>query len=930
MSTEKRVRTWACIAPALLCAPQILASPGDALATVPMAYAAPRDLATASDGSLWVADPGADAVVHLSADGTTVLAEINTATIASCETPTGVTHAAGSTLAILDSASRIIHRRNLDGTPTASTPEISLAGLGLVAPVGLDVMPTGEWVTVDGTTVFLIAADGSAVASSFSTEPLLLFSPSGVAVAADGTLWISDSAVTGLVHATAAGSSLGVCDVAPLGIASPAGLDVAPDGTLWTIDGDSDTLHHHSTGAAPVGSPASIVFPERVGLNPTVGGLTRDFANRFWVLDPKADRVHRLTPDTRSIEFSFDVSAWPDVEELDVGLDGHFYLTDPSLGVVHILAPDGATQVGSLTAAGMGVLAINSLAIDPDGSLWFIDPFLYTVYHRSIDGTVDLGGFALPLGIWGPRDIEVAPDGTLWVVNANLGSSTLEHLHRDGTPGAPIATFAVGASLGIDEPESVALLESGDVVVSDLSQSRLVTIEGPPPVIARAIHVDVASPLGVSVGDQLVLVFDQPVVLGPGSFETDDFTLTAPGDSLGTYTAAANPQNPTQIILTLGAGASLTIPGSGVGSSAIDIAFTAEGDEILDAQTGTPVSPSSPRDIQFTLVPSGATTVTPAGGTVSVVDTADAVYRHHTLAIPAGALDEPTAISLSVPSLATGLVNAVEVSPAALTLAIPASLTMEYTDNDLLSGPGGDEEAMRIHQVFDLAGVLTAAPLPGLQTVDTAANSVTATLSSFDPFATGGPVIFAVLPLDTIDDRSITIRREETGGPAGAATASSAVPTAVLTVGSEGTYTRHQIAFPGYVEAPEGIRVTIRDANIFDRFGFPASSGAIYVLEASEPIDTPIEVTVEFRPDPAQGDIVRLDGTPGHPLQMRLVRRPSFGQPFTFVADGEASVVIPTVTTTGVLPTLAQGLTVYGVAADPTQIPAELTLFTAD
>ena len=67
-------------------------------------------------------------------------------------------------------------------------------------------------------------------------------------------------------------------------------------------------------------------------------------------------------------------------------------------------------------------------------------------------------------------------------------------------------------------------------------------------------------------------------------------------------------------------------------------------------------------------------TIGPDGGSISA--------GPHTLVIPAGALSEPTTITMTAP---TGRgVNAVEFAPAGLQFARPASLTMSYANCNLL------------------------------------------------------------------------------------------------------------------------------------------------------------------------------------------------------------------------------------------------------
>ncbi|MBN1475844.1 hypothetical protein JXA47_03730 [Candidatus Sumerlaeota bacterium] len=937
----RRFRWLIAIAWVAIAMPRASAEPGDALSQIPLAHDAPRDVAVATDDTLWIVDSGARQVVHLSADGSEILGTITTGDFGANE-PTGVALAADSSLHIVDNAGLKIWHREADGTAAASVPVIDLGALGLSDPLGVDLLASGNLLVVDGFDGLMslceIKSDGTSLESSISTLGLGIFSPQGVAVAGDGTLWVSESDSPLLYHLSASGSLLGFVDLSGLGVVEPRGLGDCPDTTLWTIDGDSATLHHHTVAGVATGTPSEIAFCENVGLGLTgVVGVTRDPYGNAWVVDATTHRVHRLSADASASLFSFDHTPWgSDISDIDIAPSGLIYLTDSVNSTVQILAPDASSTIGSFEATDIGATQITAIALDPDSTLWAVDASSLSVRHRSLDGSVGLGSFSLnPITFTAPRDIEVSPSGTLWIANAAGAASALHQLERDGTANALVPTLPVGASLEITSPQSIAVLDDGDILVIDSTQSLMTSVEGPPPTIAQVIHVDGAMPLGVSASDELVLVFDQPVTLA-GTLESDDISLSEPGDSLGAFSASSNPMNPTHITLTLGAGASLTVPGSGTGSTAVDVSATIEPGDIIDSSTGTPVSASSPRDVQFAMIPSGTVAIGPAGGTVSVVVSSDAVYIEHSLAIAPGALGSTEYFSLSVPTLSTGLVNAVELSPGNLDfLNTDSTLTLGYTVHDLHNGEGGDEMAMRIHQIEDLGGgLLQATPLPGLQIVDPVADTVTAPMPSTDPLGLDtSPSIFATLPLDTVDDRSIII--EESGGGAGggaAARLSGEPGEAILTVGLNGLYTEHQIVFPGYVEAPEGIIVTLRESNIFERYGFPPSSGCIFTLEASTDIPTPVEITIEFLDFPGSGDIVELDGELGARSQMRLVQRLSLSEALDFHDEFPASVTANSTVITGlVTPFTNEGFAVYGLASNPNaSIPVELAIFTAD
>jgi hypothetical protein len=182
------------------------------------------------------------------------------------------------------------------------------------------------------------------------------------------------------------------------------------------------------------------------------------------------------------------------------------------------------------------------------------------------------------------------------------------------------------------------------------------------------------------------------------------------------------------------------------------------------------------------------------------------------------------------------------------------------------------------------------------------------------------PGTYATLPLDTVDERTVTLAASngDPSDPSFGPQTSGAGAEAVLTPGPEGTYTLHRIVFPGYEEALEGVSVTIREANLFERYGFPQQSGAIFTLEAEgDDFTLPVALDVEFRTDPTDGDVVTLEGDPGDVTKMRLLRRLDIGAPLEFVTGIEQGVSSPTVWTFGATPLTQQGLGVYGVVVNP-------------
>ncbi|MEQ4306030.1 hypothetical protein ABNF97_32365 [Plantactinospora sp. B6F1] len=206
--------------------------------------------------------------------------------------------------------------------------------------------------------------------------------PGGVAVAADGTVYLSDGG-NRRVRA------------------------VAPDGTISTVAG---------TGRA--GTPGTAVPDGTAGTDVDLGvpqSLAVGPDNALFVADPGLSRVFRLTPDGRMSVFAGTGVPGPigdggpatrasfgQLGGLAVAPDGTVYIGDVGNHRVRAVAPDGSinTVAGNgnaqLTAAGGAATTIpvpspSSLAVDAEGVVWIADGL---VVHRLRAG--QLGTVTLP------------------------------------------------------------------------------------------------------------------------------------------------------------------------------------------------------------------------------------------------------------------------------------------------------------------------------------------------------------------------------------------------------------------------------------------------------------------------------------------------------------------------------------------------------
>ncbi|MGI5145323.1 hypothetical protein ACQEVC_02805 [Plantactinospora sp. CA-294935] len=205
--------------------------------------------------------------------------------------------------------------------------------------------------------------------------------PGGVAVAADGTVYISDGG-NRRVRA------------------------VAPDGTISTVAG---TGRAGTPGTAvpdgTSGTDVDLALPQSLAIGPD---------NALYVADPGLARVFRLTPDGRmSVLAGTGVpgpigdggpaprASFGQLGGLAVAPDGTVYIGDVRNHRVRAVAPDGTidTVAGNgnsqLTAAGGAATAIpvpspGSLAVDAGGVVWIADGLVVHRLHGGQLGTVTL------------------------------------------------------------------------------------------------------------------------------------------------------------------------------------------------------------------------------------------------------------------------------------------------------------------------------------------------------------------------------------------------------------------------------------------------------------------------------------------------------------------------------------------------------------
>ncbi len=325
--------------------------------------------------------------------------------------------------------------------PTVAVTSVQDVATGLDAPWGLAFLPDGRALVTlrDEARAVLVAADGTVtdVTGPGADEVAAVTVPRGeggllggavVPGAADGpvdvVLYVTAARDNRVLRATLDGTTLGptrvVLDGIPKGANHNGGrLAFGPDGHLYVTTGDT-----YTTGLAP--DPAS--------LGGKVLRVTADGAPAPGNPDPTSPvwtRGHRnvqgvgWAPDGRALASEFGQDTWDELNVLHAGADygwpaveGQGGADDGFVDPVAVWATSDASPSGiAVTDEGVYLAGLRGC------TLWRVP--LRPVDPASLDDpAADAAGFGTPQPLLAGehgrlRAVEVAPDGSLWVLTGN-------------------------------------------------------------------------------------------------------------------------------------------------------------------------------------------------------------------------------------------------------------------------------------------------------------------------------------------------------------------------------------------------------------------------------------------------------------------------------------------------------------------------------
>jgi len=294
----------------------------------------------------------------------------------------------------------------------------------------------------------------------------------------------------------------------------PFGVAVTADGTIYVADGgDSPRIRR----IAPDGHVSTLAGGERGftdGTGPaarfdTPSALTLDPAGMLYVADTGNNAIRRIAPDGRVTTVAGNgLPGFGDGPALDARFNGPIGVAaDPHGRVlvadtyndrIRVIDPDGRVRTlagsgepGALDGNGVAARfdTPSGVAIGPDGQILVADTANGLVRTIDTDGTVSTAGPPLPNGLLRPAGIAAGPDGEIyvtddrgWIVEMTAAGGT-----RVVAGSRPGFRDGLGPEARFRRPSGIAVAGPGRLVVADTGNA-LVRL------VASVSHIDLRPP----------------------------------------------------------------------------------------------------------------------------------------------------------------------------------------------------------------------------------------------------------------------------------------------------------------------------------------------------------------------------------------------------------------------------------------------------
>lgn len=469
---------------------------------------APRDVAAAPDGTLFIADSSNNRVRRVGSDGviTTVAGngaagfsgDGGAATAAMLRDPRGAAVEDDGSLLIADSANNRVRRVTSDGVivTLAGTGASGFSGDGGAAtsaqlsfPVDVASDGAGGWLVADmlnhrarrvGSNGVIVTVAGTG-AAGFSGDGgaapgAALSSPQGVA-AEGGVIYVADTgnrraraiAADGEIS-TVAGTGL-CCFGGDGGPATAAQLR-APQGLAADADGNvlvSDGADHRVRRVAPDGTISTLAGTGAAGGGGDGGPAAAAQLNAPWGLAAAGGSLYVADVNNNRIR------------RIDAGGAIHNFAGTGGLGFTGDGGPATAAQLRRPQGIAAGPSGEAYVADTGNNRVRRVDAGggITTVAGSGVFGFSGDGGAATSAALRAPGAVAVAPDGGLYV--ADTGNHRVRRVAPDGTIDTVAGTGTAGyagdggpaAAARLWSPQSLALDAAGNLYVADTNNRRV-------------------------------------------------------------------------------------------------------------------------------------------------------------------------------------------------------------------------------------------------------------------------------------------------------------------------------------------------------------------------------------------------------------------------------------------------------------------------
>ena len=341
-------------------------------------------------------------------------------------------------------------------------------------------------ISADGATVSTYAGDGVNDFADGSTSTARFSQPRGVAVAADGRLFVADTANHRIRVISADGATVSTYagdDAADFAdgstttarFATPRGVALAADGRLFVADSSNDRIRVISADGATVSTYAGSGFGFANGSTSTARfiepqGVAVAADGRVFVADTGNRRIRVISADGATVstyagdgvqnfaDGSTTTAQFDNPSDVVVASDGRVFVADTGNRRIRVISADGAsvsTYAGSATATQTNEPQALQTAVDidlgaprrmtlaPDGRLFFTDSGSHRIYVIEVISSTseNFGSVALGAEFQGAGTHVIGAQNLFFDAEANDLTFSILSGNEDGL-------FAIDAASG--------------------------------------------------------------------------------------------------------------------------------------------------------------------------------------------------------------------------------------------------------------------------------------------------------------------------------------------------------------------------------------------------------------------------------------------------------------------------------------------------